>query len=189
MGANILYLFKKGYRDFLIITPSTPIYEKTIRNFTIDDKRSVFNIDTPLKFNLVTGDSYKDKTCAYDDNADMSIFVFNIHKFFERSSGKQDESKGVSYTHRPLEESYWKDEQNNTIPFVDFLRKKELVIITDEAHHYQNTKSAEVVKELLPDMVLEYTATALELESEKKQQKVIYKYAIKELIKENMQKR
>src|SRR3989338_3093986 len=37
MGANILYLFKKGYRNFLIITPNTTIYEKTIRNFTVDD--------------------------------------------------------------------------------------------------------------------------------------------------------
>lgn len=189
MGANLLYLFKKGHKDFLIITPNTTIYEKTIRNFTVDDKRSVFNIDTPLKFNLVTGDSYKDKTCAYDENADVSIFVFNIQKFFERISGKQDESKGISYTHRPLEESYWKDEQNNTIPFVDFLRKRELVVITDEAHHYQNTKSAEVIRELVPDLVLEYTATALEVESEKKQQKIIYKYTIKELIKDKYAKK
>lgn len=189
MGANILYLLKKGYKNFLVITPNTPIYEKTIRNFTIEDRRCIFSDETSLKFNIVTGESYKDKTCNYDDNADFGIFVFNIQKFFERGSEKQDESKGIAYTHRPLEESYWKDEQGNTIPFVEFLRKNKLVIITDEAHHYQNTKSAEVIKELLPDIIFEYTATALESSAAKREQKVIYKYSIKQLIKEKYAKK
>ena len=182
MAAKILNLYKKGIRDFLIITPNTPIYQKTINNFTLDDRRCVFSPETGLKFSLVTGDSYKDKTSHYNDEDDIHVYVFNIQKFFERISDKQDESKGQAYTHRPLEESYWKDEHNNTISFVDFLRKKKLAIITDEAHHYQNKKSEEVIKELLPEMVLEYTATALEDVKDKKKQKIIYKYSIKEFI-------
>jgi len=189
MAANILELLKKGYKDFLILTPNSPIYEKTIQNFSLDHKRCVISDETNLKFNLVTGDTYKDKTCNFEESADFNVYIFNIQKFFERGADKQDDSKGIAYTHRPLEESYWKDDSNNTIPFIEFLRKRKLIIISDEAHHYQAKQSSEVIKELIPQMVLEYTATARENDSDKKEQKVIYKYSIKDLIKDKYAKK
>src|SRR3989344_8782399 len=192
IGSNILYLYKKGYKDFLIITPNTFIYDKTIKNFSLNNKKCVFSEEIPLKINLVTGDNYKDKTCEYDEDADLTIYVFNIQKFFEKSSGeakKQDDSFGVPYTLRPLEESFWEDSSGNTISFVEFLKRRRLMIFTDEAHHYQEKASFEAIKELNPEMVLEYTATALEDPKEKRKQKVVYKYSISNLIEDGHAKK
>jgi len=191
IGSNMLYLYKKGYRDFMIITPNTFIYDKTIKNFTLNDKKCIFSEEMPLKVNLITGENYKDKTCEYDDGAEITIYVFNIQKFFEKNSSsdkKQDESSGVPYTLRPLEESFWKDGAGNTIPFVDFLKKRRLIIFTDEAHHYQEEKSFETIKQLNPEMVIEYTATALETSKNKREQKIIYKYSISQLIEQKYAK-
>lgn len=192
IGANMLYLYKRGYKNFLIITPNTFIYEKTIRNFSVNDKKCVFSEEIPLKINLITGENYKDRTCEYDEDADITIYVFNIQKFFEKNSGnekKQDESSGVPYVLRPLEESFWKDDSGNTISFVDFLRKRNLVIFTDEAHHYQNDASSEAIKQMDPELVLEYTATAIENHKEKREQKVIYKYSISQFIEDKYAKK
>lgn len=58
MGAAMYYLNQRhGIQNFLIITPaSTDIYQKSVRNFSLKTKDSVWSRD----FNLVTGDNYPD---------------------------------------------------------------------------------------------------------------------------------
>ena len=197
MGATILDLWHRGYRDFLILTPNTILFDKTIENFTPRAMKSVFGDGWNLTYNLVTGNSYRDKTCNWEEDRDISFYVFNMQKFYDKatSSGQkdgEDTMKGVPYVRRPLEDSLWRDKSgNHTISFVEFLRERRPVIISDEAHHYQQKKTAEAIFELLPRAVLEFTATSLEKdgESENFGQDNLYKYPMQRYINEGYGKR
>jgi type III restriction enzyme len=197
MGATILDLWHKGYKDFLILTPNTILFDKTIENFTPRAVKSIFGDGWNLTYNLVTGNSYRDKTCNYEDDRDISFYVFNMQKFYDKaaSSGPkdgEDTMKGTPYVRRPLEESLWRDKSgNHTISFVEFLRECRPVIISDEAHHYQQKKTTEAIFELLPSAVLEFTATSLEKggESESFGQNNLYKYPMQRYINEGYGKR
>lgn len=197
MGATILDLWHKGHKDFLILTPNTILFDKTIENFTPRAVKSIFGDGWNLTYNLVTGNSYRDKTCNYEDDKDISFYVFNMQKFYDKaaSSGQkegEDTMKGTPYVRRPLEESLWRDKSgNHTISFMEFLRERRPVIISDEAHHYQQKKTTEAIFELLPSAVLEFTATSLEKGggSESFGQDNLYKYPMQRYINEGYGKR
>jgi type III restriction enzyme len=197
MGAAILDLWHRGYRDFLILTPNTILFDKTIENFTPRAVKSIFGDGWNLTYNLVTGNSYRDKTCNWEGDRDISFYVFNMQKFYDKaaSSGQkdgEDTMKGVPYVRRPLEDSLWRDKSgNHTISFVEFLRERRPVIISDEAHHYQQKKTTEAIFELLPSAVLEFTATSLEKDggSENFGQDNLYKYPMQRYINEGYGKR
>lgn len=196
MGATILDLWHKGYRDFLILTPNTILFDKTIENFTPRAVKSIFGDGWNLSYNLVTGNSYRDKTCNYEDSKNISFYVFNMQKFYDKgtSTGQkngEDTMKGVPYVRRPLEESVWRDKSGtHTISFVEFLRERRPVIISDEAHHYQQKKTAEAIFEFLPRIVLEFTATSLEKDMNNDfGQNNLYKYPMQRYITEGYGKR
>lgn len=196
MGAAILDLWHKGHKDFLILTPNTILFDKTIENFTPRAVKSIFGDGWNLSYNLVTGNSYRDKTCNYEDDKDISFYVFNMQKFYDKgtASGQkegEDTMKGVPYVRRPLEEAVWRDKSgNHTISFVEFLRERRPVIISDEAHHYQQKKTTEAIFEFLPSIVLEFTATSIEKrESEDFGQNNLYKYPMQRYINEGYGKR
>lgn len=182
IGAFILYLYNKGYKNFLIIVPGDEIYDKTIKNFDIMDKKCVFSNYMDIKLNLVTGDNFVDKTSNYQEDVDLNLFVFNIQKFFDRETGTLRVDK-------EWEESFWRDKLGNTISFRDYLKNQKLVIITDEAHHYQKLPvgrgkktSGEIILSLAPEMVLEFTATAITADDLRRSQKIIYNYPIDSFI-------
>jgi len=196
MGAAILDLYHRGFRDFLILTPNTILFDRTIENFTPRAVKSIFGDGWNLTYNLVTGNSYRDKTCNYEDDRDISFYVFNMQKFYDKAASSnqkdgEDTMKGTPYVRRPLEESLWRDKSGqHTISFVEFLRERRPVIISDEAHHYQQKKTAEAIFELLPSAVLEFTATSLEKGgSESFGQDNLYKYPMQRYIGEGYGKR
>jgi len=180
MGASLYYIFKKfGIKNFLIITPaSTDIYQKTILNFSRGTFESVWANDAPFTYNLVTGDDYTAKPLydGFDSTRDLSIFVFNISKFGPNA---------VNTTKR-WESSVWKDPDSNTVGIRDFLQNEKLVIVTDEAHHAQNLASNKIIKSFHPELVLEFTATAVEAAKNeaKKAQTVVYKYDIRRFLED-----
>ncbi|MBI2100124.1 MAG: DEAD/DEAH box helicase family protein [Candidatus Vogelbacteria bacterium] len=197
MGATILDLWHRGYKDFLILTPNTILFDKTIENFTPRAVKSIFGDGWNLTYNLVTGNSYRDKTCNWEEDRDISFYVFNMQKFYDKVASSaqkdgEDTMKGVPYVRRPLEDSLWRDKTGqHTISFVEFLRERRPVIISDEAHHYQQKKTTEAIFELLPRAVLEFTATSLEKggESESFGQNNLYKYPMQRYINEGYGKR
>jgi len=191
MGAIIMDLLGRGHKDFLIFTPNTILFDKTINNFTPRNIKSIFGDGWNLSYNLVTGNSYRDKTCNYEEGRDISFYIFNIQKFYEKASNSSDSMKGLPYIRRPLEESLWKDEAGqNTISFTEFLKTKRPVIISDEAHHYQQKETKNAIFELLPSSVFEFTATSVEknVNSEHGQNN-IYKYPMQRFISEGYGKR
>jgi len=137
IGALILYLYKyHNYKNFLIITPGTTIYDKTISNFDMMSTKCVFSNYIDIKYNIVTGDDFTDKSSNYDEDAEINIFIFNIQKFFDRTTGTLRIDK-------EWEESFWKDKLGNTISFRKYLKNEKLLIITDEAHRYQKFREGE----------------------------------------------
>jgi len=196
MGAIIADLWQRGYKDFLILTPNTILFDKTIENFTPRAVKSIFGDGWNLTYNLVTGNSYRDKTCNYEEDRDVSFYVFNMQKFYDKGTSNNqkdgiDTMKGVPYVRRPLEDSLWRDKSgNHTISFVEFLCERRPVIISDEAHHYQQKKTKEAILDFLPSTVLEFTATSIEKgESESFGQDNLYKYPMQRYISEGYGKR
>ncbi len=192
IGALIIYLNKyENYNHFIIITPSTEIYKKTINNFNVMSKKCIFSQSLDFKFNVITGENFTDKSSNYNKSADLNVYIFNIQKFFERTTG-------VLRIDKEWEQSYWKDNLGNTISFRSYLKEKKLVIITDEAHHYQNIQikgkaqtSGQIIISLEPNLVLEFTATAVteEQAKDRRSQKIIYKYSINKYISDGYGKK
>jgi len=187
IGAKIAYLKSKGIKNFLILTPNTTIYHKTIKNFDVNNKKCIFTSNLNFKYNLITGEDYTGRSNSYDPNIDTNIFVFNIQKFFDRVKGEKGES--ALKIKKAWEQGALKDDDGNVISLYDFLVNKELAIITDEAHHYQQKKSSEVIKDLKPSCVLEFTATAIEDDVWRKKQKIIYKYSVNKYINDGFGKK
>lgn len=183
MGASVYYLNKyHNVKNFLIVTPSsTEIYKKTIRNFTKGTNETVWNDEVPFKFNLITGDNYKDTKDLFATDTDANIFIFNIDKF----------GTNATQTKKQWEGSDWKDKDGNTISLLEFLSQNDLVIITDEAHHAQSRKAKSVINAFKPLAVIEYTATAVETEKSqaKKNQTIVYKYDIKKFLEDKYGKK
>lgn len=194
IGSFIVYLNQKfGFKNFLVLTPprgKSAIYDKTIRNFDLNSQDCVLSNNMEKKFNLVTGENYINKSSNYDENADFNIFVLNINKFFESNAG-------VKYVDKPWEESNWKNKYGSIISFREYLTLLEdLVIITDEAHHFQKYNSSgddiesgrgnsagDIVTYLKPSTLIEFTATMV------KDQKAIFRYPVNEYISEGYGKK
>ncbi len=178
MGASIYYLNKNfNIQNFLIITPSsTDIYKKTIRNFYIGTKETVWHDDVNFKFNLINGDNFKDTKDLLHSETDANIFIFNIDKF----------GSNATNTKKNWESSIWNDGNGNSISLLDYLSTNDLVIITDEAHHAQSPKANKVITTFKPLAVLEYTATAIETgrNEQRKNQTIVYKYDIKRFLED-----
>lgn len=183
MGASVYYLNKlHNIRNFLIITPSsTEIYKKTIRNFQKGTNETVWHDDVPFKFNLITGDNYKDTKDLFSIDADANIFIFNIDKF----------GANATHTKKGWESSIWKDSKGNTIGLLDFLAQNDLIIITDEAHHAQSITAKKIIHSFKPKAILEFTATAVETErnESKKNQTIVYKYDIRRFLEDKYGKK
>nr|WP_298995573.1 DEAD/DEAH box helicase family protein [uncultured Polaribacter sp.] len=183
MGATVYYLNKyHNVKNFLIVTPSsTEIYKKTIRNFMKGTNETVWNDEVPFKFNLITGDNYKDTKDLFATDTDANIFIFNIDKF----------GTNATQTKKQWEGSDWKDKEGNTISLLEFLSQNDLVIITDEAHHAQSRKAKQVINAFHPLAVIEFTATAVEAERSqaKKNQTIVYKYDIKRFLEDKYGKK
>ena len=178
MGACCYYLSRKyGINNFLIIAPSSiDIYQKTIRNFQKGSFETIWSESTDFDFNLVTGDDYQTPSMYFDKDKEVNFFIFNIDKFGANATNSQ----------KRWESSVWKDEDGNTISIQDFLKGKRLAIITDEAHHTQSPKAKKIIGSFAPELVLEFTATAVEQnrKQEKANQSIIYKYDIKRFLED-----
>ena len=178
MGATCYYLSRKfGINNFLIITPSSiDIYQKTIRNFQKGSFETIWSESTDFDFNLITGDDYQIPSMFFDYNKEVNIFIFNIDKFGANATNSK----------KRWESSVWKDAEGNTISIQDFLKEKRLAIITDEAHHAQSQKAKTIISGFDPELVLEYTATAVEQSrhQEKANQSIIYKYDIRRFLED-----
>jgi type III restriction enzyme len=181
MAANILYLYQKGYRNFIFFTRLGNIIQKTKANF----------LDSNSKKYL-----FADKIIL--NGQDIKI------KEVENFEGVSDDDINIIFSTTALLHSRFNFARENVLTYEDFSDKK-IVLIADEAHNlsaetnnrlskteeedrrnWENT----VVKILnansqKENVLLEFTATA-RLEHEypeildKYKDKAIYRYDLKE---------
>lgn len=193
IGASILYINAVLHlKNFLIILPSTEVYQKTLDNFNQASSKYVYSQKLNKKINVITAENYKDRRSDFLQDADLNIFIFTIQSFFER--GKNGAVLNVD---KPWESSPWSI-NGNTVSLRDYLKNEKLIIITDEAHHYQkfrvlrsNKGSLDIIKEFTPLAVLEFTATAVSasVNEARRSQKIIYEYGLRRFIEDGYGKK
>lgn len=171
MGAIIAYLYmKKNIRHFFILAPNLTLYKKLIRDFgDTSFEKYVFKGISEFVSNppqLVTGDTYNDRTPSLFSN--LQINIFNISKFNKESKDNKDGKKGQSRMRRLSEymgESYF-----------DYLAGlDDLVILMDEAHRYHADASRKAINELRPVLGCEMTATPVD-EKGRSFRNIVYEY-------------
>ncbi|MCF7859338.1 MAG: DEAD/DEAH box helicase family protein [Candidatus Cloacimonetes bacterium] len=169
MAGLILYMYRKGYRNFLFFVNSNNIIKKTQDNF-LNYQANKYLFSNKL---VIDGLEIQIKEVANFEEADLE----NINIKFTT----------IQQLHLDLNNT-----KENSVTYEDFNNKK-IVLIADEAHHLSTaTKQMEVfeipswentVAKLLAanldNILLEFTAT-LDYESreiaEKYQDKVLHKY-------------
>jgi len=175
MAGLILYLYKQGYRNFLFFVNSTNIIEKTKDNF-------LNNLSNKYLFN-------------------QKIFIGEKQieiKQVKHFDGVSDQDINICFTTIQKLHTDLYNEKENALTVGDFKDKK-IVFISDEAHHGQShTKNKQkelfnkpnwentvekVFKQNSGNLLLEFTATMDFTDKnivEKYENKVIYKYDLKE---------
>jgi type III restriction enzyme len=173
MAGLMLYLYEKGYRNFLFFVNSNNIIQKTKDNFL------------------------NSRSSKYLFNESIHIDGKEVHvkevENFEEADGQNINIKFT--TIQKLHEDLVKTVKENCITFEDF-KQHEIVIFADEAHHlnaatrnnlgFDGTWEGtvmEVLKQNKKNMLLEFTAT-MDFESReivaKYKDKVLYKYDLSE---------
>lgn len=167
MAGLMLYLYEKGYRNFLFFVNSNNIITKTKDNF-LNSQASKYLFSDKI---VVDGKEVLIKVVANFEEADTDNININFTT--------------IQQLHIDLNNT-----KENSVTYEDFQSRK-IVLIADEAHHLSSgTKSGElfgswegtveeILKQNYDNILLEFTAT-LDYETkeitEKYQDKVIHKY-------------
>lgn len=118
MAANILHLYKQGYRNFIFFVNSINIIEKTRDNF-LNPLSEKYLFDPKIKF------------------GEKEVFVKEVQNF--ESSSPEDIN--ILFTTIQGLHTRLNYPRENALTYEDFV-DKEIVLISDEAHHLQTlTKS------------------------------------------------
>jgi len=177
MASDILYLYNKGYRNFLFFVNSTNIIEKTRDNF-LNPVSSKYLFNHKIKFE------------------DKEVSIREVSNFDETS----EYDINIVFTTIQGLHSQLTLFRENSITFEDF-KDKRIVLISDEAHHINAwtknrlSKTEEEMKKTweytviqilnsnLENIMLEYTAT-IDLENPsiyiKYKNKIIFEYDLKQ---------
>ena len=172
MAGLILYLYEKGYRNFLFFVHSTNIIEKTRDNFL-----------NPLSSKFLFNKNIQIGT--------RRIKVAPVLNF----EGVNDNNINICFTTIQKLHSDLSTEKENAITYEDFKDKK-IVLLADEAHRYNvRTKTQKelfenwentvelIFKQNEDNLLLEFTATLDYYDKnivEKYRNKVIYRYDLRQ---------
>lgn len=168
MAGLILYLYEKGYRNFLFFVNSNNIIQKTKDNF-LNQQATKYLFNDKI---IISGKEIYVKEVDTFDSADEQ----NINIKFTT----------IQQLHIDLNNT-----KENSVTYEDFKDKK-MVLIADEAHHLSSgTKNngdlfgswegtvLEVLKQNIDNLLLEFTAT-IDYENreiaEKYKNKVLFRY-------------
>lgn len=178
MAGLILYLYEKGYRNFLFFVPSTNIIDKTIDNF-LNSASSKFLFRQSISI------------------ANRRIEIIKVDNF----EASNPDAINICFTTIQKLHSDLHTEKENSLTFEDF-KDKRIVLISDEAHHsqaltrranhnqveagfiptWENTVE-EIFKTNSRNLLLEFTATIDYYDSDivkKYENKIIYRYDLSE---------
>lgn len=165
IAASILYLYGKGYRDFIFFVNTTNIISKTKDNIINKySSKYLFNEKIMINSREVNINEITD-TFDVSKKDDINIMFTTTHKL-----------------HGDLETTI----KENSITYNDFDNRK-IVLIADEAHHIKEEKKwGQTVRKILnrhkQNILLEFTATAEFQNSDRQEEykdKIISEYPLK----------
>ena len=187
MAANILYLYRLGYRNFIFFVNSTNIIEKTKDNF-LNPLSEKYLFAPKIKFG--------DLPAEASAQAGKEVFVKEVQNF----QGVNSENINILFATTSLLHTRLNYPHENAITYEDF-EDKEIVLISDEAHHLQTltkdklSKTLEeerksweytvmrILKSNPKNILLEFTAT-IDLGNQnirqKYKDKIIFQYDLKQ---------
>jgi len=176
MAANILQLYKLGYRNFIFFVNSVNIIEKTRDNF-LNPLSEKYLFAPKIKF------------------GDREVFIKEVQNF----EGVNPENINIIFTTIQGLHTRLNTPKENSLTEEDF-EGKDIVLISDEAHHLQTitkqnkteielersweyTVINKIFKKNPKNILLEFTAT-IDLSNEnirkKYEDKIIFKYDLKQ---------
>jgi len=176
MAANILYLYKLGYRNFIFFVNSVNIIEKTRDNF-LNPLSEKYLFAPKIKF------------------GDKEVFIKEVQNF----EGVNTENINIIFTTIQGLHTRLNAPKENSLTEEDF-EGKDIVLISDEAHHLQtltknnkeeteieNSWEYTIISKIFnknpKNILLEFTAT-IDLSNEniknKYEDKIIFQYDLKQ---------
>lgn len=178
MAGLMLYLYERGYRNFLFFVNSTNIIDKTKANF-LDSNSSKY---------------------LFNDKISFDGKIVNIKEVSNFTTNQTDDIQ-IKFTTIQGLHTDLNTPKENGLTYEDFVDKK-IVVLSDEAHHVNSTTKngglsktedeekrsweytvLKILNSHLENIMLEFTATidlSNEFVKEKYIDKIIYKYDLKE---------
>ncbi len=158
-------------RNFLLLTPGRTIRDKSIRNFTPGNPKSLRPL---LRSNpvVVTADNFNTQATriAMDDQAVTKLYIFTVQALTSATG------EGRA-THEPQE--------NLGMSFFDYLAGlDDLVILADEHHCYRGAAFSRTIRDLKPELVVGMTATPVKAD----EGMVAYRYPLAAAIADKLVK-
>lgn len=135
MAANILYLYKLGYRNFVFFTRLGNIIEKTKDNF-LNPLSEKYQFATKIKF------------------GDKEVFVKTVDNF---ETASQDDIN-IIFNTTSLLHTRLNNPRENSISYEEFKEKK-IVLLADEAHNL-NAETKETLSEVEQEEKRSWEGTA-----------------------------
>lgn len=177
MAGLVEYLARMGKRNVVIVTPSSVVQDKTVRNFTPGDPKFIEGLSTD--YEVITPATYSQWR---QEPASMQVFILNIQQLIRPADAEGDtKTGGKAATQRAARKP---NESNGIV--VDYLAaQNDLVVIADEHHLY--SESAKAFQLGLAD--LDPAGTIGLTGSAAKSDHVIYRYSLSEAIQNHLVKR
>lgn len=141
-----LALASSPAKNFLVIAPGRTIRNKTIRNFTPGDKKS---LTAPMRSQpyLITAENFDSPATRsiMADESKTKVYVFTVQAL----TSKTGDGRATHEFQEGLGSSFY-----------DWLaRLDDLVILADEHHCYRGPAFSKTIRELNPEVVVGLTAT------------------------------
>ncbi|MFI7230616.1 DEAD/DEAH box helicase family protein [Nonomuraea angiospora] len=158
-------------RNFLLLTPGRTIRDKSIRNFTPGNPKSLrpFLRSNPV---VITADDFNTQAAriAMDDATQTKLYIFTVQALTSATGEGRE-------THEPQE--------NLGMSFFEYLAGlDDLVILADEHHCYRGPAFSRTIRDLKPELVVGMTATPVKAD----EAMVAYRYPLAAAIADKLVK-
>jgi type III restriction enzyme len=169
IAAAIDYYAALGHRNFAVVTPGRTILDKTVRNFTPGDSKSLVE-GMDAKPVVVTSENFATVDHASAD--EPRLYVFTVQSL-TKPSGKQ--GKKTHTFHESLGEAFYA-----------YLRElDDLILFADEHHVYYGPSFSDAIRDLRPHALVGLTATP---HKKTPPEQLIYRYPLAAAIADRLVK-
>jgi DNA restriction-modification system, restriction enzyme len=172
LASLIEYLRHQDFGHVMVVTPSTVVQDKTVRDLSEGSQRYIGGFDiaptvvTPTAMQALA----KNQDMLTDHLSGSMVYVFNVQQLFPPKPGGKNEASGVEAGRRKV----YRFQEETGVLADRLINLKDLVVIADESHLFGTTAKVfrESLTNLKPAVTVGLTA------SPDKKDDVIYRYPL-----------